>query len=90
MAAPPCDPLRVALIALSIDTASGESFTAGKPHEWSKAPIYLTGVFQDFDLFPDGKRAAIVALPDETKGGVIRPHVNFLLNFSDELKRRLP
>jgi dipeptidyl aminopeptidase/acylaminoacyl peptidase len=71
-------------------TISGESFTAGKPHEWSKAPIYMTGVFQDFDLFPDGKRAAIVALPDETKGGIIRPHANFLLNFFDELKRRLP
>jgi serine/threonine-protein kinase len=71
-------------------TTSGDSFIAGKPRQWSEVPIYLTANFQDFDLDPDSKRAVVVALSDAYKEGLGSPHVVFLLNFFDEVKRRLP
>jgi Tol biopolymer transport system component len=71
-------------------TASGAAFVPGRPREWSSALLYMTGNFQDFDVHPDGKRAVIIALPDFTKGGLVAAHADFLLNFFDDLKRRLP
>jgi len=42
-----------------------------------------------FDLAPDGKR--IVALLDRVKDeGPGNLHINFFVNFFDELRRRLP
>ena len=44
----------------------------------------------NLDLAPDGKRFAVPAAPETAtpeKGSV---HVIFLLNFFDELKRRVP
>jgi Tol biopolymer transport system component len=71
-------------------TATGESFTAGTPRVWSETPVRATQPsFQQLDLAPDGKRFAILpreAVADE-KGSV---HATFLLNFFDELQRRLP
>ena len=71
-------------------TATGESFTAGTPRVWSETPVRATAPgFQALDLAPDGKRFAV--LPSEVaadeKGSV---HATFLLNFFDELDRRLP
>ena len=41
------------------------------------------------DVHPDGKRFAVFPRPEieETKGNL---HLTFLLNFFDELRRRLP
>ena len=57
---------------------------------WSETPVRTTAVGNPpLDLAPDGKRFAV--LPSEVvadeKGSV---HATFLLNFSDELRRRLP
>ena len=41
----------------------------------------------NLDMAPDGKRFAVFPAPDATKGSV---HVTFLLNFVDELLRRIP
>ncbi|SPF55171.1 Serine/threonine protein kinase (fragment) [Candidatus Sulfopaludibacter sp. SbA4] len=72
--------------------AKGASLAPDKPRLWSPAPIIGAGlVAWNFDLAPDGKR--ILALPatpmseGDEKGSV---HVTVLLNFFDELKRRLP
>ena len=78
------------LIMVADCTASGDSFTAGKPREWSSATVYITSSFQDFDIFPGGRRAVVVNIPVGDKTGAIPGHVNVLLNFFDELKRRLP
>ena len=87
-----------ALFYLSLDlrimvveyTATGESFVASTPRLWSATPVRATTTgFPPMDLAPDGKRFAV--LPSEVvageKGSV---HATFLLNFFDELHRRLP
>jgi len=72
-------------------TAPGDSFLAGKPRPWSDRQIFNTGTaVTNLDLAPDGKRFAVLQRPDaadESKGSA---HVIFLLNFLDELRRRVP
>jgi Tol biopolymer transport system component len=71
-------------------TAKGDSFVAGKPRLWSETQIRGTGAVVNLDLAPDGKRFAVFPMPDpkaEEKGSV---HVTFLLNFFDEVTRRIP
>jgi eukaryotic-like serine/threonine-protein kinase len=66
----------------------GGVFNAGQPRAWSPMAIRRTSVIQNFDITPDGKRAVIFALPSAgTAPGTV--HVTFLLNFFDELRRRV-
>jgi serine/threonine-protein kinase len=68
---------------------SGDSFVPGKPRLWSDKQIFYPGSV-NLALAPDGKRFAVPALPEAAgpeKGSV---HVTFLLNFLDELRRRVP
>ena len=56
----------------------------------SPTPIIRTGVLWNLDLAPDGKRFAVfprAEASDEKQGNV---HVTFLLNFFDEVRRRIP
>jgi hypothetical protein len=71
-------------------TVKGESFSAGNPRQWSTARILNTGVTSNWDLAPDGKRAVAFPLPEGEleEGGSL--HITFLLNFSDELRRKVP
>ena len=64
----------------------GTSFEASKPREWSKQRLFQTA-FTNLDLAPDGRRFAIV--PD-TSDSPAEVRVTMLLNFFDELRRRLP
>lgn len=67
-------------------TVKGSSFEAGKPRQWWGR--HLQNVFKsNFTLAPDGKHIAIFEPPD---AGKTAPRVGVLLNFLDELKRRLP
>ncbi|MGH8249059.1 MAG: hypothetical protein ACREUU_21845, partial [Gammaproteobacteria bacterium] len=66
-----------------------DSFRAGKPRVWSPARLLNPG-FVSFDVAPDGKRFAVLQAPEagpENKGNL---HATFLLNFFDELQRRVP
>jgi Tol biopolymer transport system component len=66
--------------------AKGASFEAGRPRQWSGRQ--LQNVFKsNFTVAPDGKGIAIFEAPDGSKTPL---HVGVLLNFLDELKRRLP
>jgi hypothetical protein len=65
-------------------TAEAESFVAGKPRLWAAGK----DLSLSFDLARDEKRIAV--LQDETVGKKEQPHVVFLLNFFDELRRRAP
>jgi serine/threonine-protein kinase len=71
-------------------SASGDSFSNEKPHLWSDRQIRDMGTVFNYDLTPDGKR--IVAFPPDTasiaESGSVK--VSFLLNFLDELRRRVP
>jgi serine/threonine-protein kinase len=62
----------------------GEAFVASKPRLWAAK----NDLGEFFDLAPDGKRFAMVQ-PEasEQKGST---HITFLLNFFDELRRRVP
>jgi Tol biopolymer transport system component len=71
-------------------TATRESFVARKPRPWSDKQLQAVGGPLNYDLAPDGKRFAILPMPDaktEEQGSV---RVTFLLNFFDELRRRVP
>jgi hypothetical protein len=70
-------------------TIQGNSFSSGEPHLWSPVKIRRIGVQQSFDISPDGKRA-VVFPSGEAADSAGSLHATFLLNFSDELRRRLP
>jgi Tol biopolymer transport system component/tRNA A-37 threonylcarbamoyl transferase component Bud32 len=66
-------------------SARSDSFAAGQPRLWSQkvVPAFLG------DLMPDGKRFAV--LVPSAQGDIKPPdHVVFLLNFFDELRRKVP
>jgi len=66
------------------------TFASGKPRLWSETPIRDIGGISNYGLAPDGKRFAVFPVPEpaaEEKGSL---HVTFLLNFFDELRRKVP
>ena len=67
----------------------GATFVAGKPRLWSDRQLFYPGI-SNLDLAPDGKRFAVLALPEAVPGAKGSVHVTMLLNFFDELKRRIP
>jgi serine/threonine-protein kinase len=71
-------------------TVENNSFVAGKPRIWSGKPLpeMVRPNGNTFDLAPDGKRFVILPMPkgaQETSA-----HITVLLNFFDELRRRVP
>ena len=70
-------------------TVHEDSFNSEKPRVWSERQVLLPNFIRVLDLHPDGKRFAVFPRPEiaEAKGNL---HVTFLLNFSDELRRRSP
>jgi hypothetical protein len=74
-------------------TAKGDSFVAGKPRAWSEKRVLLKeggGPFPPYALAPDGKRFAVLLYPDGTVEQQRATQLTFLLNFFDELRRRVP
>jgi serine/threonine-protein kinase len=67
----------------------GDSFVAGNPRVWSEATVGAAGTYAPYDVSSDGKRVATVprATGFDEKGSV---HVELLINFFDELRRRIP
>jgi serine/threonine-protein kinase len=67
-------------------SVNGTTFEAGKPRLWSNRQ--LQNIFKSNEtIAPDGKHFAVFE-PLET--GKAAPNVALLMNFLDELKRRLP
>ena len=67
-----------------------ESFVADKPRLWSDQQLHDLSGGLNYDLAPDGKRFAVIPnlnTSAEEEGAV---HMTFLLNFFDELRRRVP
>ena len=72
-------------------SVNGESFSPGPPRQWSDASLSLAGNYFPYDLAPDGRRFAAALAPENSASGErANIHVTFLLNFFDELKRRMP
>jgi serine/threonine-protein kinase len=73
-------------------TASGDALVFGKPKVWSQHPVLDSGSppVGTYDMAPDGKRFAVVLNADGTAEPKPITHLTFLLNFFDELRRRVP
>jgi DNA-binding winged helix-turn-helix (wHTH) protein/Tol biopolymer transport system component len=73
-------------------TANDQSFVPEKPRLWSPAPLFrpTNNALWNLDIAPDGRRFVVLAVPES---GIEEPttvHATILLNFFDELRRRLP
>ncbi|HYL36063.1 MAG TPA: protein kinase [Bryobacteraceae bacterium] len=73
-------------------SVKGDSFVPGKPRLWCEKPIGGTaGSNKNLDLAPDGKRIVALMPATEPKGAQeAQNHVVFLMNFFDELRRKVP
>jgi Tol biopolymer transport system component len=70
---------------------TGDSFVWETPRPWSeKRLLSLSPPYPTYDVAPDGKRFAVVLYSDGTAEEKPITHVTFLLNFFDELRRRVP
>ena len=67
-------------------SAKAGSFVSEKPRQWLEKSVRIRRA--NFDVAPDGKRLAVMLLPS---GEEEKPttQVVFLLNFFDELRRRV-
>ena len=69
----------------------GDSFVPEKPRAWSPKPLVnLVNSVRNVSLAPDGKRVAALMPADESEATGLQSHIFFLLNFFDELERRIP
>jgi serine/threonine-protein kinase len=70
---------------------NGMNFAAGKPQVWSPSPVNWTlGMYWNFDLAPNSKLILAFPAPDAAENEKPSFHVTVLLNFFDELKRKVP
>jgi serine/threonine-protein kinase len=70
-------------------TVSGDSFVPGQPRLWLEKPILNVGR-SNLDLAPDGKRFAVFEAAEAAEPAKGSVHVTFLLNFLDDLRRKMP
>jgi len=73
-------------------TARGDALLFGTPRVWSQHLLLDLGSppVGTYDLAPDGKRFAVILNADGTAEPKPITHLTFLLNFFDELRRRVP
>lgn len=69
-------------------TVDGGSFVQSKSRQWSDRQLFDPGT-SNLDLAPDGKRFVVFS-PEAAEGANGSVHVTMLLNFFDELRRKLP
>ncbi len=60
-----------------------------KARVWTEILLRQGGLGTDYDLAPDGKRLAAVVV-DAGEGEKLTTHLTILLNFFDELRRKVP
>jgi Tol biopolymer transport system component/predicted Ser/Thr protein kinase len=79
-------------IMASSYTANGDAFEFSKPQVWSRHPVMDLGSppVGAYDVTPDGKRLAVILNSDGTVEPKPITHLTFLVNFFDELRRKVP
>jgi serine/threonine-protein kinase len=70
-------------------SVSEGSFHSEKPRIWFEGRLFSPSAAPFLDLHPDGKRFAVFSSPAYEEGGP-SVHMIFLLNFFDDLRRRVP
>jgi serine/threonine-protein kinase len=68
--------------------ATGNRFECSPPRQWSDLELAESGVFPNFDITPDGRRAAALLKPNQELP-VNSSQATFAIGFFDELRRRL-
>ena len=77
-------------IMVSDYTAKGDSFSYSKPRVWADVALNGgNGLNPYFDIAPDGKRFAVIPKADAAQEKQGNLHATFLLNFADEVRRRV-
>jgi len=77
---------RIMVVEYRVDR---DVFSPGRPRLWADHQIFYSGA-ANLDIAPDGKRFAVLALPQSAPGEKTSVHVTMLLNYSDLLKRIIP
>ena len=77
-------------IMVAAYTTTGDSFHADKPQLWSPGQFTGRGPYSNFDVHPDGKRFAVLKAPASTGETSPVNKVSFILDFFDELRRKVP
>lgn len=70
-------------------TASGESFSPGRPQLWSSGQFTDRLGMVNYDVHPDGKRVAVLKTPIGSED-VSPSKFAFIFNFFDELRQKVP
>jgi hypothetical protein len=69
--------------------AQGATFFAEKPRPWWSGQLADTGVLSNFDLDREGTRVVALVPAPSTQGRQSPNHATVVLNFSDEVRRRV-
>jgi len=69
-----------AMLMVASYSAVGDSFSPGPTRVWNQSKV------ESFDIMPDGKRIVAFPAPAQKEPN----HAIFLLNYMDDLRRRLP
>ena len=70
-------------------SVKGDTFVAEKPRVWIEK-LGTSGLATAWDLAPDGKRVVVLTPAGTEEAPKAEHEVTFLLNFFDELRRRVP
>jgi hypothetical protein len=68
----------------------GDAFIPDKPRAWFGRRISNVGLAVNLDLAPDGKRFIVLMPPESTERRESQNHVTLVVNFFDEVRRRVP
>jgi hypothetical protein len=77
-------------IMVAAYTVKGHSFLPEKPRMWSANALANAGSWGNYDLSADGKRLAALMPSGGPEVQRTQNHIIVLLNFFDELRRRVP
>jgi hypothetical protein len=77
-------------IMVATYSVNGDSFIAGKARQWSPRRLVNLGLTPNFDIAPDGNRFAVLMPHAPVDAKDMRRQATLVLNFSDELRRRVP
>jgi hypothetical protein len=69
-------------------TVTGDSIMFEKPRVWSDKQFTSAGLRKNYDLDADGKRVVTI-MPAAASESTTQYKVTFILNFADEIRRRL-
>jgi hypothetical protein len=70
------------------NSAAGDTFVASRPQLWSSVRLFNTGFVQNVDPAPDARRFAVLMSVEGEAAS--QPRHRIVLNFFDELRRRVP